>query len=310
MRLYLGMITVVLLCLCGMFACLSDVFLSWNNFLNVLLASSTVGILAIGAAFVIGAAGLDLSVGSLMAFSAMAAVIAANSLSLPWFCIPVLCLLAGIAAGAFNGYLIGYRKVLALIVTLGTLSMARGLAFILSDGRPVYGLPDSLLFFGQGQFTGVPVPVILFFLTGLSVHILLHHTVFGRHTLAIGDNEKAARNAGIRIARHKLCLYIFSGFLAALSGLVFMARVNAADPNAGAMYELTAITAAVIGGTSLFGGRASVAGAMIGALIMGVLQNGLSLMNVPAYYQQVAVGAMLIIAVMAGNWKARTHAAA
>ncbi len=307
---YLGLITAVLLILCGIFACLSDVFLSLSNLSNILLASSTIGILAIGAAFVIGGAGLDLSVGSQMALSAMAAVIAANTLALPWYFIPLLCLIIGVLTGGINGYLIGYRKVLALIVTLGMLSMARGASFIFSDGRPVYGLPEPLLFFGQGQIVGIPVPVMLFLLTGIAVHILLRHTVFGRHTLAIGDNENAARNAGIEIAGHKLCLYVFSGILAALAGLVFMARVNAADPNAGAMYELTAITAAIIGGTSLFGGRTSIAGAMLGALIMGVLQNGLSLMNVPAYYQQVVIGAVLILAVMAGNWKAKTHAPA
>lgn len=310
MRHYLWLITAVLLILCGIFACISDVFLSWDNLSNILLASSTIGILAIGAAFVIGGAGLDLSVGSQMALSAMAAVIAVNALALPWHFIPVLCLVVGMLTGGINGYLIGYRKVLALIVTLGMLSMARGTAFIFSDGRPVYGLPEPLLFFGQGQIAGIPVPVVLFLLIGIAVHILLRHTTFGRHTLAIGDNENAARNAGIDIAQHKLCLYIFSGILAALAGLVFMARVNAADPNAGAMYELTAITAAIIGGTSLFGGRTSIAGAMLGALIMGVLQNGLSLMNVPAYYQQVIIGAVLILAVMAGNWKAKSHAPA
>jgi len=310
MRHYPALITAVLLILCGIFACLSDVFLSWNNLLNVLLASSTIGILAIGAAFVIGGAGLDLSVGSLMAFTGMAAVMVASNFSLPWFYIPVLCLLTGALAGGINGYLIGYRKVLALIVTLGMLSMARGAAFIFSDGRPVYGLPESLLFFGQGQIAGIPVPVVLFLLTGAGVHILLRYTVFGRHTLAIGDKESAARNAGIEIARHKLLLYIFSGILGALAGLIFMARVNAADPNAGAMYELTAITAAIIGGTSLFGGRTSIAGAMLGALIMGVLQNGLSLLNVPAYYQQVVIGAVLILAVMGGTWKEKSHAAA
>lgn len=151
--------------------------------------------------------------------------------------------------------------------------------------------------------------MLIFLGTGLIGHILLSYTRFGRWSLCIGDNESAARNAGIRTGRHKVLLYAFSGCLAALVGLLFMGRVNAADPAAGVMYELSAITAAVIGGAALSGGKASVAGAMLGALVMSVLQNGLTLMNIPAYYQQAAIGIVLILAV-AFSQKSSAHAAA
>jgi len=302
MRVYQGLILVILLLLCAFFAITSDVFLTWANVLNIFTATSTIGLLAIGAAFVIGAGGLDLSVGSLMAFSAITGVMVApesSTTSVPL--ILFVCLATGLFAGAINGSLIGGMKLPAFIVTLGMLSIARGLALIFSNGRPVYGLPEGLVFLGQGRIGGVPIPVMVFLATGFVAHILLGRTRFGRHSLAIGDNEQASCNAGIQIFRYKVTLYALSGLLAAMAGILSMSRVNAADPSSGMMYELTAITAAIIGGTSLSGGRASVAGAMIGALIMGVLQNGMTLMNVPAYYQQVAVGIVLIAAVTFGK---------
>jgi len=310
MRVYQGLILVILLLLCAFFAVTSDVFLTWANVLNIFTATSTIGLLAIGAAFVIGAGGLDLSVGSLMALSAIVGVVivpesSATSVPLILF----VCLATGLFAGAINGSLIGGIKLPAFIVTLGMLSIARGLALIFSNGRPIYGLPEDLVFLGQGRIGGVPIPVIVFLVTGFAAHILLGRTRFGRHSLAIGDNEQASRNAGIRIFRYKVTLYALSGLLAAMAGILSMSRVNAADPSSGMMYELTAITAAIIGGTSLSGGRASVAGAMIGALIMGVLQNGMTLMNVPAYYQQVAVGIVLIAAVTFGKCRG-VHASA
>ncbi len=288
---------------------MSDVFLSWPNFLNILTASSTIGLLAIGATFVIGAGGLDLSIGSLMALSAIIGAQMLSGDSLEPFYIVGACFACGIFLGGINGALIGFKKLPAFIVTLGMLSLARGGALILSDGRPIYGLPESIVFLGQGQIGGIAVPVIVFLAVASLSHLLLTRTSFGRHSIATGDNEIAARNAGIRIGWSRCLLYSFSGLLAALAGLLFMGRVNAADPNAGLTYELTAITAAIIGGTSLTGGRASVIGAVIGALIMGVLQNGLTLLDVPSYYQQVAIGAVLIVAVSLGQWRG-VHAAA
>ncbi|MBI1308649.1 MAG: ABC transporter permease [Proteobacteria bacterium] len=290
------------------FASLSEVFLAPANLFNIVLSASTIGILAVGAALVIGGAGLDLSVGALMALSAVTGVVLAQRLALPWQAILPLCLLCGALVGALNGLLIGYARILPLIVTLGMMSIARGLAYILTDGRPVYGLPDGILFLGQGSVAGVPVPVLIFAVVGVCAFFLLTATRFGRHTLALGSNETALARVGVNIARHKLLLYVLSGLLAAVAGLVFMTRVNAADPAAGLMYEMNAIAAAVIGGTPLFGGRASVAGAVLGALLMGVMQNGLTLLNMPAYYQEVAVGLVLIAAVALARTQGGGHA--
>ena len=297
-------IYMVLAALCLVFAALSPLFASWQNLLNILLSSATIGLLAIGAAFVIGSAGLDLSVGSVMALSSATGGVAAAA---GWGSPVVLlaCLLTGILAGWINGTIIARLGIPAFIVTLGMLSIARGLALIMTDGRPVYGLPDVLVFLGQGSVLGVPTPIWIFLITGLVLQLILRRSVFGTYTLCIGDNEKAAIRAGVNVQRHKVKLYMLSGLLAAMAGIVFMGRVNAADPSAGLMYELTAITAAILGGTHLFGGRASVAGAMVGALIMGVLHNGLTLLAVPSYYQQVAIGVVLILAVSLDKWASR-----
>jgi ribose/xylose/arabinose/galactoside ABC-type transport system permease subunit len=297
------LLIIVLLGLSAFCSSMSDVFLSWPNLINILTASSTLGLLAIGAAFVIGAGGLDLSVGSIMAFSACLSAFLINVEAPSALYIIVSCLLCGVATGAVSGMLIGFLKLPAFIATLAMLSLARGAALVLSNGRPTYGLPSAVVFVGQGSVLGITIPTIIFFSVALLAQLILTRTSFGWHCLAIGDNERAARDAGIRIVANKCALYAFSGFLAALAGLLYMGRVNAADPNAGLTYELTAITAAVIGGTKLSGGRASVMGAVLGALIMGVLQNALTLLNVSAYYQQVAVGAILLIAVSFGQWR-------
>lgn len=287
-----------ILCVLGVvFALSSEFFLTWPNIINIFLASSTIGLLAIGAGFIIGSAGLDLSVGSLMALCVCVAASLSGMIELGWTFIIILCLLSGLVVGAVNGALITFANIPAFIATLGMLSIARGGALIFTDGRPVYGLPDAIVYLGQGTLIGIPVPIWIFLVTGLVLHLVLRYTTFGKYTLVIGDNEKAVHNVGINVKAHKIKLYMLSGFLAALAGLIFMGRVNAADPSSGMMYELTAITAAIIGGTHLFGGRASVIGAMIGALIMGVLQNGLTLLAVPSYYQQVAIGTVLILAV-------------
>ena len=177
------------------------------------------------------------------------------------------------------------------------LGIARGLALIISGGRGIYGLPNEILFLGQARPLGVPTPVFILAIVAIISHYILAHTRFGHHTLALGDNEAAAKATGIDISRQRMLLYMLSGLMAGIAGLIFTARVNTGDPTAGLNYELLAITAAIIGGTNLFGGRGSILGTMIGALIMGVLQNGLNLLAVQAYYQQMAIGIVLIAAV-------------
>ncbi len=287
----------VLALLVGTMAILSPFFFSVSNILNILLATAVIGVLAIGATFVICSAGLDLSLGSVVGFSGVVGALSVDSLGLPWPMAVPASVLAGMFCGLINGFLVTRAKIPAFIVTLGMLGLARGAALVLTNGKPVYGLPEGLLFLGQGRPLGVPMPVFIFIGVALIAHYVLSSTRFGRYTLVIGDNETAARATGIDVEAHRLKLYVLSGALAGLAGLIFMARVNAGDPTAGLNYELTAITAAIIGGTNLFGGRGSVLGTFVGALIMGVLQNGLNLLAVQSYYQQMAIGTVLILAV-------------
>ncbi|NND89421.1 MAG: ABC transporter permease [Granulosicoccus sp.] len=301
---------IVLFVLCAAMTALSPYFLSFSNFLNILLATSTIGILAIAATFIIGSGGLDLSLGSVMGLAGVAGAAVTVNLELPAVFGVIACIGAGAAAGYINGLLVTRAFVPAFIVTLGMLGLARGLALVLSDGRVIYGLPEFLVYLGQGRPFGIPMPAIILLLMAITMHCLLAYTPFGRHTLAIGDNDNAARTAGINVASYRRKLYTLSGALAGLAGMLFMARVNAGDPTAGITYELTAITAAIIGGTNLFGGRGSILGTMIGALIMGVLQNGLNLLAVQSYYQQMAIGAVLIFAVFVDQYQHRKESRA
>jgi len=302
----------VLLGLCVLMTILSPetsggdrVFLLTSNLFNIILASATVGILAIGATFVIAAAGIDLSLGSVLGLSSVTGAALVVTLGWPWYFAILGALGAGAAAGAVNGFIITRGKVPAFIVTLGMLGIARGLALIISSGRGIYGLPEEILFLGQARPWGVPTPVFILVTVALIAHYVLAHTPFGHHTLALGDNENAAKATGINVNRQRMLLYTIAGLMAGIAGLIFTARVNTGDPTAGLTYELLAITAAIIGGTNLFGGRGSILGTMIGALIMGVLQNGLNLMAVQAYYQQMAIGAVLIAAVWLDQTRSR-----
>jgi ribose transport system permease protein/inositol transport system permease protein len=289
---------IVLLILVIAMSVLSPYFLSVSNVLNILLATSTIGILAIGATLILSSNGLDLSVGSVLGFSGVVGAYLVAIVGLPWPFAIIGALAAGAFAGAINGFLVTRTRIPAFIVTLGMLGIARGFALIIApNGGAIYGLSPEIVYLGQGRPFGIPTPVIILAVTAVIAHYLLAYSRFGRHTLALGDNEAAARATGIPVERHRWILYTISGLTAGLAGLVFMARVNAGDPTAGLNYELTAITAAIIGGTSLFGGKGSILGTMVGALIMGVLQNGLNLLAVPSFWQQVAIGMVLILAV-------------
>lgn len=296
---------IVLFALGTLMSILSPYFLSVSNFLNILLATSTIGVLAIAATFVIGSGGLDLSLGSVMGFSGVVGAFVAVRLGLPMPLAVAACIGAGALAGFVNGVIVTRAFVPAFIVTLGMLGIARGLALVISDGRVIYGLPNAMIYIGQGRPFGIPMPVIIFVVAAVVMHCLLAYTRFGRHTLAIGDSENAARTSGIDVEWQRRMLYTLSGGLAGLAGLLFATRINAGDPTAGISYELTAITAAIIGGTNLFGGRGSIVGTMVGALIMGVLQNGLNLLAVQSYYQQMAIGSVLILAVFIDQYQVR-----
>jgi ribose transport system permease protein/inositol transport system permease protein len=290
-------------------ATLSSAFLSVSNVLNILLSTSVFGVLAIGMTFVICSAGIDLSVGSILALSGVVGAMLTSNLDLPWWIGIAGCLATGAFVGAVNGFLLTKGAIPPFIVTLGMLGVARGFALVLSDGVSIYGLPPQMVWLGQGRPLGVPTPVVILLLTALAAHVLLSQTRFGIYAQVIGDNEAAARAMGVRVERQKVLLYTLSGLLSGLAGLLFAARINSGEPTAGISYELTAITATILGGTNLFGGRGSVTGTLIGALIMGVLQNGLNLLAVRPFYQQIAIGAVLILAVWldrinsSGGWR-------
>ena len=287
----------VLAALIAVMAFLSPVFFSVSNLLNIVLSTSVIGVLAIGMTFVICSAGIDLSVGSIVGFSGVVGALATANFDLPWPACILACLAAGALAGWVNGFLVTKGGIPPFIATLGMLGVARGVALVLSNGVSIYGLPPEVVYLGQGRPFGVPTPVIVLLVTAVVAHVLLIHTRFGVYAQVIGDNETAARAMGVRVERHKTLLYTLSGLLSGLAGLLFAARINSGEPTAGLNYELTAITATIIGGTNLFGGRGSIVGTIIGALIMGVLQNGLNLLAVQPFYQQIAIGAVLILAV-------------
>jgi inositol transport system permease protein len=214
-----------------------------------------------------------------------------------WISLP-LALLAGALMGAINGWIIVLSKVPPFIVTLGSMTIARGLALIISDGRPVSDLSESFNFIGNGDFVGVPIPIIFLLLTFLFCAILLNKTVFGRYVKAIGGNETASFVAGIPVDRIKCWVYTLSGIFAAIGGILLAARINTGQPNAGLGFELDAIAAVIIGGTSTRGGKGSIIGTLLGVLFIGVINNGLDLMNVSAYWQQVVMGGIIILAVV------------
>jgi len=207
-------------------------------------------------------------------------------------------LVAGLALGALNGIIVVLTKVPPFIVTLGTMTIGRGVALILSKGRPISDLNESLNFLGNGDLFGIPIPILFLVLSYATCHILLTKTIFGRYVKAIGGNEMASYVAGVRVNRIKLYVYMISGLFAALAGILLTARINTGQPNAGLGFELDAIAAVIIGGTSTRGGKGTITGTLLGVLFIGVINNGLDLINVSAYWQQVIMGGIIILAVV------------
>ena len=287
---------VVALCLLILIASLvSHRFLTVPNLLNVLRQVAIVGILAIGQTFVILTAGIDLSVGSTLGLSV---VLVAGLLEHhgPALALP-LGLLAGLAVGLVNGLGVAFTRVPAFIMTLGMLSFVRGLAFIYTGGTPIPIINEAFYFVGNGYLMGVPIPSLILIATLIASALVLRMTPFGRCVYAIGSNQEAARLSGVPVRRYKTAVYAISGCLAALAGLVFASQLGVGTPIAGQSYELDAIAAVVVGGTSLFGGKGSVLGTFIGTLIIGVLANVLNLTGVDPFVQQLFKGALIVIAV-------------
>ncbi|MBT9282754.1 MAG: ribose ABC transporter permease [Hydrogenibacillus schlegelii] len=278
-------------------------FLTVNNILNVLRQVSINALIALGMTFVILTGGIDLSVGSMLALSGALAAGMIHG-GVPAALAVALALFAGAAMGAANGVLVARGRLAPFIVTLATMTVYRGLTLVYTDGRPITGLGDAFGVIGRGYLFDIPLPVLWLGLGFAGSYLLLNSTVFGRHVYAVGGNEEAALHSGVATDRIKIWVYTISGLAAAAGGIILTSRLNSAQPTAGMGYELDAIAAVVLGGTSLSGGRGTLGGTLVGALIIGVLNNGLNLLNVSSFYQQVVKGAVILLAVLLDRSKA------
>ena len=290
-------IVIAFLIICAVMTILSPVFLTVTNIRNVVRQSSIFGVMAIGMTFVILTGGIDLSVGSILA---IAGAIAAGMLKGGAGMLPVvaLALVIGIGCGLANGLIITIGRIAPFVVTLGMMSIARSLTLIYTKGYPISGFSGPFRFIGGGDIASIPFPIIVFALTVVIAWLILTQTRLGRYTYAIGGNEETVKLSGINSNRYKVIVYVISGITAAMSALILTSRLNSAEPVAGQGYELDVIAAVVIGGTSLSGGTGSVWGTLIGALLIGVINNGMNLLGISPYFQLLVKGLIIIGAVL------------
>ena len=285
------------LLLCLALSLLSDRFLTASNAVNVLRQSTINGIIAVGMTFVILTAGIDLSVGAILALS----TVVTADLMQKGVPVPVAVLMGlglGTGMGLTSGLIITKTRVPPFVATLGMMTVARGLALTYTQGRPVTGLPDQFRFLGTGSIGPVPMPIVIAGLTFLAGWVLLNRTRVGEYIYAIGNNPVAARYAGIATDRYVSFVYAVSGLLAALAGMILVARLNSAQPTAGIGYEFDAIAAVVVGGTSFAGGEGGLGGTLLGVLVIAVLNNGLNLLNVSSFWQPVVTGVVIALALL------------
>lgn len=292
----------------GFLSLATDTFLTTTNIFNMLRAFSWIAISAFGQGLMILTAGIDLSAGSNMALSGLgSALLLANGVPVPLAVLGGL--IVGTVVGLINGLMVTRFRLQPFIATLGMMSIARGITFGATGGWPVRKLPKSFIMLGQldvpiGSWQ-VPLPVIIMLILAVLVSLFLSRTVHGRHIYAVGGNEEAARVSGINIKRVKLFVYTIGGFLTAIGGILMTARLGVAAPTAATGYELDIIAAAAIGGVSLFGGEGTILGVLIGAALMQTIRTGLNLLGFPTYWQPVAIGAVIILAVMFDQWRKR-----
>ncbi len=290
-------IVIAFVIICAAMTVLSPVFLTVTNVLNVVRQSSIFGIMAIGMTFVILTGGIDLSVGSILA---VAGAISAGLLKggAGIFPIVILALVIGVGCGLANGLIITVGRIAPFVVTLGMMSIARSITLIYTKGYPISGFTGDFRFIGGGDILSLPFPIIVFLLTVIAAWLVLSQTRLGRYTYAIGGNEETVKLSGINADFYKTIAYVISGITAAMSALILTSRLNSAQPVAGQGYELDVIAAVVIGGTSLSGGRGSVWGTLVGALLIGVINNGMNLLGISPYFQLLVKGLIIIGAVL------------
>jgi ribose/xylose/arabinose/galactoside ABC-type transport system permease subunit len=283
----------------------SPFFFSPSNFYNVARQSAVTLILAVGQTIVIIAAGIDLSIGSILALSGCAAALWVTAVHVNVWLAIVGALALGALLGATNGVVIAIARLPDFIVTLGTLSAFAGLALISTGGLPVTGLPNEIVWFGTGSLFGIPVAVLVAAICALGGWFLLDYTRLGRAIFAMGGNLEAAKVSGINVARQRIAIYAIAGLLAAVASLVMMGRIQSANAQMGEGLNLDSIAAVVIGGTNLFGGEGTVGGTVIGALIMGVIANGMDLLNISAFWQPVMLGTLIVVVVLLDQLRRR-----
>ncbi|WP_339539510.1 ABC transporter permease [Pseudomonas sp. RA_5y_Pfl1_P24] len=288
---FVGLVVVTLVMILA-----SDTFLTASNLSNIARQVSINAIIAVGMTCVILTGGIDLSVGPVMALSGTltAGLMVAG---LPPGLAIGAGMLIGVAFGIGNGLFVAYLHMPPIIVTLATMGIARGLGLMYTDGYPISGLPDWFGFFGRQRLFGIEVPILIMLITYAAAYVLLQHTRIGRYIYAIGGNEEAVRLSGVRAARFKLLVYGISGLTAAIAGLVLTSRLMSGQPNAGVSFELDAIAAVVLGGASIAGGRGVIVGTLLGALLLGVLNNGLNMLGVSPYVQSVIKGGIILLAI-------------
>lgn len=282
----------------------NDNFLTTNNLSNVARQVSINAIIAVGMTCAILTGGIDLSVGAVMALSGTvtASLMAAG---MPPEAAVLTGLIVGALFGAGNGAFVAYAKMPPIIVTLATMGIARGLALIYTGGYPISGLPDGFSFLGRGEIFGLQSPIFVMLVVYLLAYVLLNKTPIGRYIYAIGGNEEAARLSGVRVSRYKVMVYTLSGLTAALAGIVLTSRLMSGQPNSGIGFELDAIAAVVLGGTAIAGGRGAIIGTLVGAMMLGVLNNGLNLMGVSPYVQNVIKGGIILLAIYIGRTRGK-----
>lgn len=290
-------IYVILLVVFALFSILEPVFLSLDNVINILRQISMFGIVVVGVTFVMIGGGSDLSVGGQVAVNGMLAAVLMVNYSVPPAITVIICILVGTAFGALNGFIGAKLKIFPLVVTLCTMLILQGVAQVITGGYPIFGLPESFAFIGQGYLGPIPVPVILFVLIVAVAWFVLNKTYFGRHIYAVGGNQEASRLAGIHVEKMQIALYAICGFITSIGAMVMLSRTNSAQPTAASTYPFDCMTAACLGGITFGGGNGNILNSIVGVLIIGILNNGLLLMGVNVNYQTIIKGVVLLMAI-------------
>ncbi|MDD4238865.1 MAG: ABC transporter permease [Desulfotomaculaceae bacterium] len=298
------LLTAVLLILGIVLSCKTPYFLTWANCYNILDQTSIDIILALGMVFVISSAGIDLSIGSTMAFSGIIMAFAMKA-GIPVWGSLALGLPIGILMGACIGLLVSGLNLNPLVITLGFMSIGRGMALILTKSSPIFGFPNAFKFLGSGHIGPINFPILMALILVILSCALLNVTKWGYYALALGGNDEAVRRAGISVWKYRTSIYIFCGLMAAIAGMITIARLNCADPLAGWMVETDAIAAVVLGGASLSGGKGSILGTILACLVLGTLDNGLILLAIPSYYQKLLCGIIIILALVSTELRSR-----